>query len=381
MGWRVERGPQILPATRGSVWQVVGSFEARPVDRAFFTITSSKFQMYTSLTAPLDANFILRFFRRIIDGKIGLLSEGDLADELLKYPGFENGVPMGHIQYLCNKLEQNNLLTFTGMKGAFGRCFMAPTLPEADIHYGTYNFTTLGFPYIRMFFEKSILPVVVRLTDDSHDIGTCFLAFNNCVITARHCIEDMKIISITTASGDIILPKKIAVYKDKMKDVAVIFTQQASFIQPCLRVAVETIILDDVLIMGYPPLPGFDAVQVSEVTSIGSHTKAARGNIVGQGKSYLDNQDYYVINARVKGGNSGGPVIQKHGVVVGMLVQIPTNPEDNSKLDALGYGIAVPSNDILTLHQAALKLEEGGSNDLAEFLPFKNLEKGFQTAF
>jgi len=61
----------------------------------------------------------------------------------------------------------------------------------------------------------------------------------------------------------------------------------------------------------------------------------------------LDSQDFLLFNARVKGGNSGGPIINKHGLVTGMLVQIPISSEDSSKIDNLGYGIAVTGQSLL----------------------------------
>lgn len=72
--------------------------------------------------------------------------------------------------------------------------------------------------------------------------------------------------------------------------------------------------------------------------------------------SYLDRQDFILFNARVKGGNSGGPILNKYGCVAGMLVQIPISSVDSSKIDVLGYGIAVPAESVL----AALEFPRDG---------------------
>jgi serine protease Do len=59
----------------------------------------------------------------------------------------------------------------------------------------------------------------------------------------------------------------------------------------------------------------------------------------------MDSQDYLLISARVKGGSSGGPVLNKKGEVVGLIANAPST--DSSEIDALGFGIAVPSPAIL----------------------------------
>lgn len=56
--------------------------------------------------------------------------------------------------------------------------------------------------------------------------------------------------------------------------------------------------------------------------------------------------DTFLINARVKGGNSGGPVINKEGKVVGTVVSLPydiSSSSENPRYDIMGYGQCLPS--------------------------------------
>ena len=46
-----------------------------------------------------------------------------------------------------------------------------------------------------------------------------------------------------------------------------------------------------------------------------------------------------LLNARVKGGNSGGPVIYDFGQLVGIITQMPMNLS-GTNIDELGYGLA-----------------------------------------
>ncbi len=48
-----------------------------------------------------------------------------------------------------------------------------------------------------------------------------------------------------------------------------------------------------------------------------------------------------LLTGKIKGGNSGGPVLNKNGKVVGIVTEIPKSEGD---YDKFGYGIAVPSS-------------------------------------
>lgn len=98
-------------------------------------------------------------------------------------------------------------------------------------------------------------------------------------------------------------------------------------------------VLDDVLVMGYPQMIGFDHGVV-----------AGTGQIVGEHMSSARNQPLVIFDARVKGGNSGGPVINRLGKVLGVVTNALTDEEHN--MDKLGYGLATPAQALLNLLRA-----------------------------
>lgn len=147
--------------------------------------------------------------------------------------------------------------------------------------------------------------------------------------------------------------------------------------------------------MGYPPVPGFDTFLVAETARI-SYLKSSVGQIVGKQESYLDKHNYFLINARVKGGSSGCPVIGRDGKVRGVVVQ---QGQNEGTLDILGYGIALPTNhsflrwmdhyDYLPHKQRNekyrhLHIRDESDNfvsipDLKQRLKFKQTAEGFST--
>ncbi len=49
-----------------------------------------------------------------------------------------------------------------------------------------------------------------------------------------------------------------------------------------------------------------------------------------------------LITAKIRGGNSGGPIVNEEGSVVGVSCQIPNYEGDIGDYDDLGYGIVIP---------------------------------------
>jgi serine protease Do len=60
------------------------------------------------------------------------------------------------------------------------------------------------------------------------------------------------------------------------------------------------------------------------------------------------------MSARVKGGSSGGPVINRGGKVVGIVSASPSS--DSEQIDKLGFGLAIPS-DLIEQFLSNLRLD------------------------
>jgi serine protease Do len=288
-------------------------------------------------------------------------------------PHYNTTLDISEVSRICSRFEYLGLLIHgnTGNYPFLEKSYFATNFDEKRAEYGEYEFIVHGFPLIRQRLTNSVRPVVVTKPNGDEDIGTCFLTGNiHTLVTARHVIENMSKVTILGNTGKPVDIRQITVSEDDNLDVAILLigydfdgTQPFRFANPN--------ILDEVLCIGYPPIPGFADIQISDISHISSTLKSSHGRIVAESSSYLDRQSYLLLNARVKGGNSGGPIINNKGYVVGILVQIPLDPQDESKLDALAYGIAVPRD-------AFMQLLQGPDNPAPSVknLPFKNLEEG-----
>lgn len=224
--------------------------------------------------------------------------------------------------------------------------------PEAfkhEIDYGTYDFEYQGFQFTRNYFFNSVIPIVGTNKEGNEDIGTCFYLGDNKFATAAHCIMGLKSFNLLDSDGKTLKLKEIWFAKDRELedfDLAIITVEETLSI-PDFDIS-EPEVLDDVLVMGYPPIPGLNPILTAETASVGAFIrnpqKGAVGQVVSNASTYFNDLNYFLINARVKGGNSGGPVINKQGKVIGIVVQIPLDSVggiDGGRFDVMGYGVCL----------------------------------------
>ncbi len=277
----------------------------------------------------------------------GKISPKSLGDLLLKDSQKYVGVDLMQLSAICRKFVNEGLLIYAGSNSTsppLCECYYSYNVNEKYANYGSYDFLINGFISIRNHFTKSVKPIIVTKSNGDEDIGTGFIISDNTLVTALHCIENMKNIKIEDNNKTPLQAEFYIKPKNPQTDIAYIVFKAKPFENiPHFQFATGNI-LDEILTIGYPPIAGFDAFQIAETATI--NTKSSIGKIIGQENSYLDNQELLLINARVKGGNSGGPIINKYGFIVGMLIQLPFDIFDPNKLDILGYGIAIPSAEI-----------------------------------
>ncbi len=126
----------------------------------------------------------------------------------------------------------------------------------------------------------------------------------------------------------------------------------------------EISILDEVMALGYPQIPGFHNFLTAEKAAVSARFTSTTGQVSSIAEDIWMREKLILITAKIRGGNSGGPIINNKGMVVGVASNIPTG---EGKYDDLGYGTVIPikfAKDIINSLSTELNI-----NDI-EFINF-----------
>jgi serine protease Do len=275
-------------------------------------------------------------------------------------------VVANNISSICKQMANDMLLIPLKPYSSFCLYDIYSSVPESnfvdypaflmDLEYGAYDFKYQGFVYTRNWFERSIVPIVGINANGDEDMGSAYYIGDNMFVTAAHCVNGLKTMNLLLDDRCPIGLKEVWFANDvdpHLYDVAIIVTDDEVDV-PTLRFD-EAVVLDPVVVMGYPPIPGMFPIQTTETATVGAlipHQKSAIGEVVSPSKNYISNLDYFVINARVKGGNSGGPVINSWGKVIGTVVETSFDSHGGAlsgRYDIMGYGLCLPSKYVSQL--------------------------------
>jgi serine protease Do len=164
------------------------------------------------------------------------------------------------------------------------------------------------------------------------------------ILTNRHVVRNAapKSVKISLADGRLIYPTKIM--QDPDSDVAVLAIAAADLIPAKLGDSDKMEIGDFVLAIGSP---------------FGLRHSVTLGIISAKGRRDLQLsdarvpfQDFLQTDAAIHPGNSGGPLVNLHGEVIGINTAIASSTGHNE-----GVGFAIPSNMFLTI--ARQLIDEG----------------------
>lgn len=244
------------------------------------------------------------------------------------------------VHTICERLVKKGVLMCTkvgiGISGIDSN-YLFPTSAEevflrkapAIVFY--FNCIVYGFPYIYSAYLDYVLPIIVK-KDGKESMGTGF-RYKNGIVTAKHCLKVDQVF-IPNINVEKLANSRVYVSKDENLDLAYI-----DIGEPSPLVSNEAKVLDEVLVMGYPKIPMFFDFCAGERATISAiPTKGAIASIAEQ---YITRNigPLILVTARIRGGNSGGPIIDANGAVVGVAF---AEPEAKGDYDDMGYGIAYP---------------------------------------
>lgn len=264
------------------------------------------------------------------------------------------------VRRYCHNLMAEALLFPAGFNAEqererpYNEQFISFTLLKDLAAYGSYDFVALGLPEVRRHFLPSVIRLGVLEEGKEKEIwGTAFLIENNRLVTAAHCLEEGTCVTIDGWDPNVAPLESIKMFGTPDPTRPVFFTRSRidlALLQfkadpfpfaPKFKLWGASV-LDDSLVMGYPQMMGFPPDLI-----------AGRGQIIGEHFSTARNQKLVLVDARMKGGNSGGPVLNRLGKVMGVVTNALTDEEQN--FDQLGYGLATPEQVLLDLIRACEK--------------------------
>lgn len=195
------------------------------------------------------------------------------------------------------------------------------------------NCMAYGFPYIYNSFKDYVLPVIVKDKYGNVEMGTCFRLYSG-ILTAKHCLE-VEQVSILGYPAKQLRASTTYISNDPNIDLAYIELHE----EPSPFVSGDANILDEVLVMGYPRIPMFHAFCAAERAAVSSIP--TKGAVASLAEQYISPSTgpLMLVTARIRGGNSGGPIINANGQVVGVAF---AEPMSEGNYDEMGYGVAYP---------------------------------------
>jgi len=210
-------------------------------------------------------------------------------------------------------------------------------------HNSNYNFYN-NYTFTRDYPSESIF----EQAQQPEWTGTGFAIADGYVVTNYHVTNGAKVIKVRGINGDIKKAyKAFVVASDRERDLAIIKIVDKKFggfenIPYCIGKSIPEV-GDEVFVLGYPM-----------TNTMGQEVKLTNG-IISAASGFKGDQSMYQISAPVQPGNSGGPLFDSDGNVIGVIRAKHTDAENvnyaikvsylYSLVNSTGLGIKMSDNN------------------------------------
>ena len=185
-------------------------------------------------------------------------------------------------------------------------------------------------------FEAEVAYESVFVIYSGNALGSGFAVGENCIVTNAHVIENKRNITVETYGGESY--KATLLGMDEELDIAVLAVAQVTFPYLAIGDMSQMKIGDDIYAIGAPR---------------GMTYTLTKGGISAKERE-VSGQTYIQIDAAINQGNSGGPLLNDAGEVLGMNTLKMSNSE--------GIGLAIPISRICQyLSSLGIVLDENGN--------------------
>ncbi len=265
---------------------------------------------------------------------------------------------------ITNRLISEGLLSTWGTKTGINQQLQGNSYDAVKMHNNCYDFLVYGFAEVIDYYRNAIR--IIELEDNKikeKNIGTGFAILydfkKQYLITAKHCLPkncEVRIKILIGFQNSYSYPENIYIHSDDNVDIGILEFSNKKILSNQFFTLESPYILDNILVSGYPPIPGTtDSVLVSST-----------GEITAIANTYFHKYDQIYVNANVKGGSSGSPIINTYGSVVGIITESARDSKNNDLQDELRFGTGLTSNLIFEILESIDK-----DGDLHKKLEFK----------
>lgn len=203
------------------------------------------------------------------------------------------------------------------------------------------------------FYYRVYTPVINESKEEKANTwsGTGFAIYNGYIVTNYHVVEDARKMKVRGISGDSNMDYYVeTVATDKVNDIAILRITDPNFKGfGTIPYAVQQRMADvgeDVFVLGYPL-----------TQALGNEIKLTNG-IISSRTGYQGDIATYQMSAPVQPGNSGGPMFDSKGNVIGIVVAGVPGAEN------VGYAIKTSYLKIL-IESAGLNMSFPTNNTVA----------------
>jgi V8-like Glu-specific endopeptidase len=307
----------------------------------FFTAQFSKKDLYERIKDKCKDNpFSAQDPNRELKHKLGYLTINDYlyyySDEAKES---KKGIPLAIVERVINRLCEKGILFSQGF--VFGDVKHAPYqgneaiikfLTEKDI-LDNYFY---GFEYIIKKYQNSVVKIEVE-TEKGLSLGTGFIIlldklFKPFIVTNKHVAQYKNNLKIISNDNKIFDYEKILLSDNE--DIAIIILKEIDVSQKYFHFLDEIEILQEIVTIGYPRVAMTrESYQLSHKGEINSFVQDYSGN------------NLFILSAKTSPGNSGGPVLNEFGMVIGMTTQDFFENNEEAIIQT-SYAAAIPSTTI-----------------------------------
>lgn len=307
---------------------------------------------------------------------------GGLEVHLAKKYNLDNISRASDLIYICNALcnqsigfvclKRDNSLGYQNVyywAGAFsdGSYFQNMACEERKELCRILENSIYGFKYIYEQCKDFVIPILHVNQNGEEGIGTGFIWGNNYIVTAKHCIENSQSIAFGKIDYNIYKDAKVYYHNNNYVDIALIKLSPLEY--DGFNLVDKVSLFETVITMGYPKIPGFTCFQTAEKATVSAlpekRLTVTEGEIASEAQEIWSKENLFLVTAKIKGGNSGGPLINIYGNCIGIVSAIPFSKGD--LYDDLGYGTVIPAKLALEMEK---DLSQHQCIDNIKFTPY-----------